>query len=126
MDFVLKSTKTRINTFLGKCTQVIRCIKKMNFLLILDIFLFSIVYLTGSNLDKNQHFRRFVINAESADDPGNFSPQRVGTFQLFGDSLSKFNEDCVNTVSDTNDVRKTEVFLMWTAPPAGSGCVIFR
>lgn len=73
-----------------------------------------------------QRFRRFIINAEAADDPGNFSPQKVGTFQLFGDSLAKFNEDCVNTVSDTNDALKTDVFVMWTAPPAGSGCVIFR
>lgn len=74
--------------------------------------------------DKLQHFKRFTINVESAD--GNRAPDRVGSFQLFGDSLSKFNEDCINTLSETNDLPKTEVFFMWTAPPPGSGCVTFR
>lgn len=73
-----------------------------------------------------QQFKRFTINVESTDEPGNFSPQKAGSFQLFGDSLSKFNEDCINTVSESNDLPKTEIFLMWTAPPAGAGCVTFR
>lgn len=86
-----------------------------------------LVVLMGSRTyDKLQHFRRFTINVESADDPDNKSPQNVGSFQLFRDSLSKFNEDCVNTISETNDLPKTEVFFMWTAPPPGSGCVAFR
>lgn len=76
--------------------------------------------------DNIQHFRRFTINVESAEDRGNFSPQKAGTFQLFGDSLSKFNENCVNTISETNDLPKTEIFAMWRAPPPGSGCVTFR
>ena len=59
---------------------------------------------------KLQHFRRFTINVEATSDPGNLSPQRVGSFQLFGDSISKFNE----------------AYLMWTAPPPGSGCVTFK
>lgn len=76
--------------------------------------------------NKVQHFKRFTINVESADQPGNLSPQKVGSFQLFGDSLSKFNEECVNTISETNDLPKTEVFFMWVAPPPGSGCVNFK
>lgn len=76
--------------------------------------------------DKLQHFRRFTINVESASNPQNISPQNVGSFQLFGDNLSQFNEDCVNTLSETNSLPKTEVFFMWTAPPPGSGCVVFR
>lgn len=78
------------------------------------------------SFDKIQHFRRFTINVESTNDTKNLSPQKVGTFQLFGDSLLKFNEDCVNTLSETNDLSKTEVFFMWKAPPPGSGCVTFR
>lgn len=81
---------------------------------------------------------------------------RVGYFQLFPDSLTTFNEDCINTISEANDYPKPEVgdvlfykninflinllfsvyliihffFLdqiqvMWRAPQAGSGCVIF-
>lgn len=85
------------------------------------------MYLMGSRSYGNlQQFKRFIINVESANEPGNFSPQKAGSFQLFGDSLSKFNEDCINTVSESNDLPKTEIFLMWTAPPAGAGCVTFR
>jgi hypothetical protein len=36
-------------------------------------------------------------------------PKRVGRFQLFGDSLTKFYETCVNTVSEADDFPKTEV-----------------
>ncbi|KAK4887775.1 hypothetical protein RN001_004046 [Aquatica leii] len=84
-------------------------------------------YLLGSRtFNKIQHFRRFTLNIESNNEPGNISPQKVGTFQLFGDNLSKFNEDCVNTLSETNNLPKTEISFLWTAPPAGSGCVTFR
>jgi hypothetical protein len=76
--------------------------------------------------NKLQHFKRFTVNVEAANEPGNFSPQRVGSFQLFGDSISKFNEECVNTISESNDLPKTEAFFMWAAPPPGSGCVTFK
>jgi spondin-1 len=36
-------------------------------------------------------------------------PKRVGRFQLFGDALTKFYENCVNTVSEADDLPKTEV-----------------
>ncbi|KAF5273765.1 hypothetical protein FQR65_LT17079 [Abscondita terminalis] len=84
-------------------------------------------YLLGSRtFNKIQHFRRFTLNIESNDEPRNISPQKVGTFQLFGDNLSKFNEDCVNTLSETSNLPKTEISFLWTAPPPGSGCVTFR
>lgn len=73
-----------------------------------------------------QHFTRFTISVESAKDKQNISPQNVGGFQLYGDNLSKFNDECINTISETNSFPKTEVFFMWSAPPPGSGCVTFR
>lgn len=73
-----------------------------------------------------QHFKRFILNVESEDEPHNRSPQKVGVFQLLPDALSKFNEDCVNTISEVNDLDKTEIYVMWTAPPQGSGCLTFR
>jgi hypothetical protein len=36
-------------------------------------------------------------------------PKRVGRFQLFNDALTKFYENCVNTVSEADDLAKTEV-----------------
>lgn len=75
---------------------------------------------------KVQHFTRFIINVESTNNPENISPQNVGSFQLYGDNLSQFKEDCVNTIHEVNSLPKTEVFFMWSAPPPGSGCVTFR
>ena len=37
------------------------------------------------------------------------SPKRVGRFQLFSDSLTQFNENCVNTVAQADDLPKTEI-----------------
>ncbi|KAJ8945427.1 hypothetical protein NQ318_009883 [Aromia moschata] len=71
------------------------------------------MYLMGSRtFRKVQHFTRFTISVESTADKNNISPQSVGSFQLYGDNLSKFNEECVNTISETNSLPKTEVFFM--------------
>lgn len=80
----------------------------------------------SSSLDSIQSFQRFIINVESTDHPENISPQNVGSFQLYGDNYTTFNEECVNTISERNALSKTEVFFMWAAPPPGSGCVTFR
>lgn len=50
----------------------------------------------------------------------------VGTFQLYGDALSTFSEDCPHAIVQTSPIPKSEIQVMWTAPPAGSGCVVFR
>ena len=39
----------------------------------------------------------------------------------------RFSDHCTNTVIETSDsLDKTEVQVMWTAPPPGAGCVVFR
>ena len=50
-------------------------------------------------------------------------PKRVGRFQLFSDSLTRFYDHCVNTVTQADDFPKTEIQVMWVAPASGSGCV---
>ncbi|XP_076335320.1 spondin-1-like isoform X3 [Tachypleus tridentatus] len=50
----------------------------------------------------------------------------VGYFQLFGDDLSTFSEDCPNTIVQTSNIPKSEVQVMWQAPSSGSGCVVFK
>ncbi|XP_030767480.1 spondin-1 isoform X2 [Sitophilus oryzae] len=85
------------------------------------------LYLMGSKpLPNLQQFQRFIINVQSTEHPDNISPQSVGSFQLYGDNSTTFNEECVNTISERNSDPKTEVFFMWAAPPSGSGCVTFR
>ncbi|XP_071452717.1 spondin-1 [Hetaerina americana] len=74
-----------------------------------------------------QRFTRFALGVEPVESRGIASPQRVGHFQLFGDSITAFNEDCINSVMEASpDFPKTEVQVMWTAPRHGSGCIVFR
>lgn len=74
--------------------------------------------------ERLQQFTRFTLSVHSQHAP-NSPNTRVGYFQLFPDSLTAFNEDCINTISEATDFPKTEIQAMWKAPPAGSGCVIF-
>ena len=39
----------------------------------------------------------------------------------------RFSDHCVNTVLETSlTLDKQEVQVLWTAPPSGSGCVVFQ
>ncbi|XP_076676600.1 extracellular matrix protein f-spondin [Andrena cerasifolii] len=83
------------------------------------------ISLQGSRThERLQQFTRFTLSVHSQHAP-NSPAARVGYFQLFSDSLTTFNEDCVNTISEASDFPKTEIQAMWRAPPPGSGCVIF-
>lgn len=83
--------------------------KKFNQKLILSLA----VFLVGSrNYLQIQQFTHFMITADAMSRENRSSvagPKRVGRFQLFGDSLTKFYENCVNTVSEADDFPKTEV-----------------
>ncbi|XP_023246887.1 uncharacterized protein LOC111643379 [Copidosoma floridanum] len=60
--------------------------------------------------ERPQEFKRFTLSVDSQHAP--FNPAaRVGFFQIFPDSLTEFNEDCVNTVSELSDYPKSESHL---------------
>lgn len=96
---------------------------------IIQIFYFyNLVFLVA---DRNP-FSDFVLQAKAADSADvleaklkSANPRRVGRFQLFSDSLTKFSEECVNTISSADDLDKREIQAMWVAPVTGSGCVAF-
>lgn len=72
------------------------------------------VFLVGSrDYTQLQQFTHFMITAEAINIETNRTsvagPKRVGRFQLFGDALTKFYEQCVNTVAEADDLPKTEV-----------------
>lgn len=89
------------------------------------------LFLLGSRTHMQvQQFTHFMLTtkAASTSDPATatyriVSPKLSGRFQLFGDSLATFKEDCVNTVAEADDFPKTEIQVMWVAPPKGSGCI---
>lgn len=80
---------------------------------LLSLSLFSVFLVGSRNYLQVQHFTHFMITAEAINIETNRTsvagPKRVGRFQLFGDSLTKFYENCVNTVSEADDLSKTEV-----------------
>ncbi|XP_074100886.1 extracellular matrix protein f-spondin [Cotesia typhae] len=69
-------------------------------------------------------FSRFRLIVDSQHSP-NSPVSKVGSFQLYPDGLTSFDEDCINTVIESVDYPKSEVQVMWRSPAVGSGCVIF-
>ncbi|XP_021918069.1 spondin-1-like isoform X3 [Zootermopsis nevadensis] len=55
-----------------------------------------------------------------------YNTRNVGVFNLFGDTSTKFSDRCPNAVIQTSSIPKSDVQVLWTAPPKGSGCVAFR
>ncbi|KAG5327913.1 SPON1 protein, partial [Acromyrmex heyeri] len=67
------------------------------------------INLQGSQThERLQQFTRFTLTVTSQHAPNN-PLARVGYFQLFSDSLTTFNEDCINTISEANEFPKSEV-----------------
>jgi spondin-1 len=78
--------------------------------------------LLGSRTHNNfQQFVRFQLTGKTVTSLS--SPKYVGRFQLFSDSLTKFSDECINTVVEADDLPKSEVQAMWVAPKTGSGCI---
>ncbi|XP_035212989.1 spondin-1-like isoform X3 [Stegodyphus dumicola] len=50
----------------------------------------------------------------------------VGSFQLFGDAMCKYSEECPNAIVHASLIPKQDIQVMWKAPPAGTGCVVFK
>ncbi|KAL7645703.1 UNVERIFIED_CONTAM: hypothetical protein RMT77_002580 [Armadillidium vulgare] len=73
-----------------------------------------------------QKFVGFTLIVESASHVDHYGPQSVGTFQLYGDVLTKHSEGCPNAVTQTSKNPKSEIQVLWTSPPAGSGCLRFK
>lgn len=88
------------------------------------------LFLVGSRTHvKLQQFTHFMLTAQATSGTAKNArtfiagPKRVGRFQLFSDSLTRFYDHCVNTVTQADDFPKTEIQVMWVAPASGSGCV---
>ncbi|RVE42539.1 hypothetical protein evm_012819 [Chilo suppressalis] len=86
-----------------------------------------VVTLVGSRThDVVQQFTRFKLTLEPLGGRDLHAPSRLGQFQLFADTLTSFDDECVTAVLEADDLPKTEVQVMWKAPPAGSGCVLLK
>ena len=89
------------------------------------------MYLQGDQTQfTEKQFTEFLLVVETSprqlEDMGPLQMRRTGSFQLLGDVLTRFSDHCTNTVTQTSSVAKAEIQVLWTAPPAGSGCVTFK
>lgn len=51
----------------------------------------------------------------------------VGIFDLSGDdAMIKMSDTCRNMIEQSSYIPKSEAQVQYTAPPAGSGCVVFK
>ncbi|PSN42107.1 Spondin-1 [Blattella germanica] len=74
-------------------------------------------------------FKKFMIVVEPS--YGQTSPivlghRNVGSLSLVDDTLTKHSTECPNAILQTSSITKSEIYVTWTAPPPGSGCVFFR
>nr|CAD7426797.1 unnamed protein product [Timema monikensis] len=82
------------------------------------------------NHHTSQKFTGFVLVVEPGVQTSPWeaplSLPNVGTFSLLSDSLTRFNKKCPNSVMQAHYIPKSDIQVLWTAPPSGSGCVVFR
>ncbi|KAK1804591.1 hypothetical protein P4O66_020585 [Electrophorus voltai] len=71
-------------------------------------------------------FRGFILLAlregREGDVPGDFA----GNFKIIDEGDTRFMNACPLAVTETMPRRRTRMQVLWTAPPAGSGCVVLR
>jgi len=73
-----------------------------------------------------KQFQRFVLSSANDDQRRAAQSGSAGTFQLFGDIHTQFSDHCTNTITETSDVAKDEIQVLWVAPLTGHGCVQFK
>ena len=59
---------------------------------------------------------------------GTFIPSKylVEYFRRKYKFISRFSDHCTNTITETSDVAKDEIQVLWVAPSTGHGCVQFK
>lgn len=67
-----------------------------------------------------------AVEAENSNDnmPGDL--KQLGHFEIVDFSETKFSDKCNNVVMQTNMLPKSRIDVIWTAPPAGTGCILIR
>ncbi|GFR10803.1 spondin-1 [Trichonephila clavata] len=74
-----------------------------------------------------QKFIGFMLIVEPKEIRNDISARpNVGSFQLFGDAMCKYSEECPNAIVHASLIPKQDIQVMWKAPPPGTGCVVFK
>ena len=94
---------------------------------------FCVVTLRGQQVgDHLLAFKSFTLVIEpscsrlSPLENGILRYRNLGNFTLMETDKAQYSNHCPNAITQMSSVRKTEVNVTWTAPPPGSGCIVFR
>lgn len=85
------------------------------------------IKLTSEDRRTFHKFKLFVDSSTSSSDSDSAKYSNPGALQLVPNALlTEFDADCSNTISEGFDGDKTEIQVLWLAPPSGNGCVQFK
>ncbi|KAM4721899.1 LOW QUALITY PROTEIN: spondin-1 [Rhinophrynus dorsalis] len=72
------------------------------------------------------YFRGFTLIALKEGKEGEKEEDHAGGFQIIDDEDTQFMSNCPVAVTESTPRRRTRIQVFWTAPPAGTGCVILK
>ncbi|XP_019375080.1 PREDICTED: spondin-1 [Gavialis gangeticus] len=72
------------------------------------------------------YFRGFTLIALKEGKEGDKEEDHAGTFQIIDEEETQFMSNCPVAVTESTPRRRTRIQVFWTAPPAGTGCVILK
>nr|XP_046249804.1 spondin-1b isoform X2 [Scatophagus argus] len=72
------------------------------------------------------YFRGFTLIALKEGREGTTDDDYTGQFQIIDEDDTQFMTNCAPAVTESTPRRRTRIQVFWTAPPAGTGCVILK
>ncbi|KAJ3596354.1 hypothetical protein NHX12_002762, partial [Muraenolepis orangiensis] len=72
------------------------------------------------------YFRGFTLIALKEGREGTAEGHYAGQFQIVEEDDTQFMTNCPPAVTESTPRRRTRIQVLWTAPPAGTGCVILK
>ncbi|XP_067850319.1 spondin-1b isoform X2 [Heptranchias perlo] len=72
------------------------------------------------------YFRGFTLIALKEGEDGDREDEYAGNFQIIDHEDTQFMTNCPYAVTESTPRRRTRIQVFWTAPLAGSGCVILK
>ncbi|TWW68155.1 Spondin-1 F-spondin, partial [Takifugu flavidus] len=72
------------------------------------------------------YFRGFILVALREGAEGDRDEDYTGNFQIIDEEDTQFMTNCPPAVTESTPRRRTSIQVYWTAPPAGSGCILLK
>lgn len=71
-------------------------------------------------------FIGFNLAIENEDSKYTSDSSKLGHWEIVDPAETRYSDKCANLMTHTNTLPKSRIQVVWTAPPPGAGCVLFR